>query len=114
MPEAEAPSQLEVVTADVFSQARIDTGNAVCSTAQERTDDASFVLRLQGLVEDYRDIVNNLPKKPITGHSNLTKEWLVGNFLFILTLHHVFSLWSPLVTFLRRMVTFLYVRTKQY
>ncbi|XP_046859006.1 tyrosine-protein phosphatase non-receptor type 23-like [Xenia sp. Carnegie-2017] len=76
VPEAEAPSQLEVVTADVFSQARIDTGNAVCSTAQEGTVDASFVLRLQGLVEDYRDIVNNLPKKPITGHSNLTKEWL--------------------------------------
>ena len=65
------------VTRDMFTKPTADTDVPSGDKASEKSDEVEYALQLAGLVENYREVVNNLTKKQPRGPSILTKEWLV-------------------------------------
>ena len=65
------------VAREAFTKPSLD-GNVVdANKPDEKNDEDDYLSKLPSLVENYRDIVNDLTKRQARGPSILTKEWLV-------------------------------------
>lgn len=76
-PTPEVEPEISHVTRDVFTKPTPDTDVVNADKPCEGNDEGDYVLRLAGMVESYRDVVNDLTKRQPRGPSILTKEWLV-------------------------------------
>ncbi len=78
-PEAHPQTRSEVsqATRDVFTKPTLGPDVVSGDKSSEKSDEGDYVSRLAVLIENYRDVVNNLTKRQARGPSILTKEWLV-------------------------------------
>ena len=65
------------VALGVFAKPLPDRNVADADKPSEKSDEDDYLTKLTSLVENYRDIVNDLTKRQARGPSTLTKEWLV-------------------------------------
>ena len=69
--------ELSQVTRATLAKPTADPDALSGDTAGVKSDEVEYAIQLAGLVEHYREVVNNLTKKQPRGPSILTKEWLV-------------------------------------